>query len=75
MTRKDYQLIARALKAYADADALTRQKFKQEGRDVTLADEFMHYRLKGIADSLAYALQQDNPNFKRATFLKMCGLL
>ena len=75
MTRKDYQLIALALKAYADADALTRQQCEQAGRELNIADELMHYRLQGIADSLSHALQQDNPNFKRATFLKMCGLL
>jgi hypothetical protein len=68
MTRKDYELIARTLKAYADADALTRQG------TATKAEQMMHYRLKGIADSLSYSLQQDNPRFNRETFLKACGL-
>ena len=74
MTRKDYQLIALALKAYADADALTRQQCEQAGREINMADDSMHYRLKSIADSLANVLQQDNPNFNRETFLKACAL-
>jgi hypothetical protein len=74
MTRKDYELIARTLKAYADADALTRQQCEQAGRELNMADDSMHYRLKSIADSLANVLQQDNPRFNRETFYKAAGL-
>lgn len=59
MTRKDYELIARALKrAAAEAQA--------EGHDLDA--------LRTGAIELAYSLADDNPRFDRERFMKACGL-
>lgn len=57
MTRKDYILLAEALKAVADATEYP------ERLGALLA-----------ANEIAHRLQQDNPRFDRARFLKAAGL-
>lgn len=63
MTRKDYVLIAQALKAHApEVSAYTQY-----------ADGFNTAHAK-IAAKLADSLARDNPRFDRARFLEACGV-
>lgn len=57
MTRKDYVLLAEAIKAAVEATDYP------ERLGALLA-----------ANEIAHRLQQDNPRFDRARFLKACGL-
>jgi len=58
MTKKDYELIANEI--------LTARKVT-EGWAVLVSVEH-------LVNSLATALEIDNPRFNRATFLKACGV-
>ena len=78
MTRKDYELIARVFRSYADADAATaaaqndttgHYKYTQSETDRARIT-----RLECMAESMCNALRLDNPRFNRETFLKACGL-
>ncbi len=60
MTRKDYILIAAAIKAAATEYPDERPDAKQQQEDV--------------AFSIAEALASDNPRFDRERFLKACGV-
>jgi hypothetical protein len=67
MTRKDYQLIAKAI-----SDTQSRIHGLCEAAD----DTPIEAQLRGVrraAAHLADALAQDNPAFKAATFLTACG--
>jgi hypothetical protein len=64
MIKKDYELIAKAIKGthvYID---------EREGGN--LAD--LHDGASLAAELMADALQRDNPRFDRAKFLKACGV-
>lgn len=58
MTRKDYCLIASAIRASAAETDLLHEK-RSAAR---------------IADNLAAAFERDNPRFDRARFLSACGV-
>jgi hypothetical protein len=73
MTRKDYKLLAAVLKEYVDADKLAKQNHKTD-RNHAITSDLMNYRLRGIVDSISYALQQDNPRFDRLEFIRACGI-
>ena len=63
MTRKDYELIAKAIKAAKPSDS-------------TMADYAEMTRKLGwrnTVHSVAEALAGDNPRFDRERFLKACG--
>lgn len=62
MTRKDYELIARALKE-ARMHAIRSD-----------AEEGGGFWLRVVASELALALASDNPRFDRDRFLKACGV-
>jgi len=59
MTRKDYELIARALK-------ISGLNWEDGATPETVIRE--------VAGQLAYTLAQDNPRFDRARFLTACGV-
>jgi hypothetical protein len=59
MTRKDYELIAEEIAT---------------SRKVNLTDGTVLVSVAHIANSLATALQVENPRFDRARFLKACGV-
>lgn len=61
MTRKDYQLIARALKQASE----NWEGFDEENPQVVIT---------AISAYLARELAQDNPRFDRTRFLEACGL-
>ena len=74
MTRKDYELIARILRAYAESDKLTRSQLERHNQTLSTIDTAREIRLQSIVDSFANVLSSDNPRFNRETFLKACGL-
>ena len=61
MTRKDYVLIAQAIKTQID---LSTQYEEEESRAGA----------QNIAYDLAWKLQEENPNFDRRRFLAACGV-
>lgn len=61
MTRKDYELLAEAIR-------LTRSK--AEWRGISLDQD----TLTAAAESMAQLLEYDNPRFDRARFLTACGV-
>lgn len=61
MTRKDYELIARAIKASMDGA-------RYRGSDTE------RNAIREVAKNIAGALQADNPRFDWARFLSACGL-
>lgn len=67
MTRKDYELIAGILKAYANLDKI----HEAEGRK-SHTNDLLKFRLECIVDSFANVLGSDNPRFNRETFIKAC---
>jgi hypothetical protein len=72
MTRKDYEMIARILRAYAESDKLTRSQLERHSLPISAMDAARENRLKSIVDSFANVLGSDNPRFNRETFLKAC---
>ncbi len=72
MTRKDYELIARILKAYAHSDSMTATYNAKHDRPPSETDIARTIRLESIVDSFANVLGSDNPRFNRETFLKAC---
>ena len=74
MTRKDYELIARILKAYAESDKLTRSQLERHNQTISMIETAQEVRLASMVDSFANVLESDNPRFNRETFLKACGL-
>lgn len=64
MTRKDYELIARALRS-----GFMTQPPLPMGSEVDIYD---NYRI--IIGSMASALEQDNPRFNRDKFMAACGV-
>lgn len=58
MTRKDYLLIAQAIKGQVDFEA---------------GDQLAIYITKCIAISIAAALATDNPRFDLGRFMQACG--
>jgi hypothetical protein len=67
MTRKDYELIAAILRAYANLDKIN----EVEGKTSHTSD-LLKYRLECIVDSFANVLGSENPRFNRETFIKAC---
>jgi len=67
MNSKDYKLIARAFKVYADKD-------NQEEIIKSTTDRARQDRLISIACTLAHLLQDENECFDGHQFLKECGL-
>jgi len=63
MTKKDYILIAEAIKTYTD-----------EERDNKADSNHAYYVLKNLANNLANKLYEDNARFDRDKFLKACGV-
>jgi hypothetical protein len=61
MTRKDYVLIAQAIKTQIELST----KFEEEESRAGA---------KNIAYDLAWKLSEDNPRFDRARFLTACGV-
>ena len=74
MTRKDYELIARTLKRYVDADTANREHQASAGFEPTTPDRSREQRTILICQDMAKALQSDNPKFNPETFMKACGL-
>ena len=65
MTRKDFQLIADAV----------RQLRTFEAHDAELSEDVAHaVRWSSVADALASALATTNPRFDRDRFLGACGI-
>ena len=68
MTRKDYKLIAEAIRQtseyFTDKDA-----FSDEMRDILIA-----VGMTAVVRNLQKVLQEDNPNFKSDVFYKACLL-
>jgi predicted metal-dependent hydrolase len=58
MTRKDYILIAKIIKANAD------RYYEHDSLDV----------IRELVDDLAAALKEDNPRFEMSLFISACGL-
>jgi len=65
MTRKDYELIAAAIKG--ELDNSTADKF---GDDVQRAH---YWAVDAVAKRISNGLATDNPRFDRAIFLRACG--
>ena len=65
MTRKDYELIAKALR-----NGFMAQPPSPMGSEV---DIYFNYRL--IVGSMANALERNNPRFNRDKFMEACGVL
>ena len=61
MTRKDYELIAKAIADLRNATG------------AVMGEEFQH-GAKQAAQYIASALASDNPRFDRERFLKACGV-
>ena len=59
MTRKDYVLIAEAIKAATEA--MPKDYLQRNGAYLA-------------ANEISHRLQQDNPRFERKRFLEACGL-
>lgn len=57
MTRKDYELMAKIIRANAD------RCYESESIFV----------IKDVANDLATALKEDNPRFDRVRFVEACG--
>jgi hypothetical protein len=77
MTRKDYEIIARAFRIYTDADKAaetTQQRttghYKYEQSDT---DRARQSRIQALALTLADNLKEDNPAFSHDAFLSACG--
>jgi len=66
MTRKDYQLIAKAIKE-------SREYFAKEYAGDNMRDNVTQLALGNLHNKLIDALQQDNPRFNSAIFEKACG--
>lgn len=64
MTRKDYELIAGALRS-----GFMTQPPSPMGSEVNIYD---NYRI--IVGSMANALEQDNPRFNKTIFYDACGI-
>lgn len=64
MTKKDYELIAKALR-----DGFMTQPPSPMGSEV---DIYGNYRL--IVGSMANALEQQNPRFNKTIFYDACGI-
>ena len=67
MTRKDYELIAAILRAYANLDKIN----EVEGK-TNRTNDLLKYRLECIVDSFANVLGSESPRFNRETFIKAC---
>ena len=67
MTRKDYELIAGILKAYAQLD-----KIRETEGNADHTHDLLKHRLECIVESFAHVLHRDNPRFNRETFIKAC---
>jgi len=74
MTRKDYEIIARTFRIYAESDKDSMAYQDSKGIPHYEADLARHTRLDCLANSLANQLKLDNPNFNKNTFLVACGL-
>ena len=74
MTRKDYELIARILKSYAESDKLTRSQLERHNQTLSMIETAQEVRLASMVDSFANVLSSENHRFNRETFLKACGL-
>ena len=72
MTRKDYELIARILKAYAESDQHTRLQLERHNQTISMIETAQEVRLASMIDSFANVLGSDNPRFNRETFIKAC---
>lgn len=66
MTRKDYELIANAIRAV--------HPWSKPGFTVKLCADPVKETVDEIALAMADALANDNPRFDRAKFLSACGL-
>jgi hypothetical protein len=62
MTRKDYELLAEAIR-------LTRNKADFQGFTVEEST------LSAVANSMAQLLEYENPRFDRKRFLEACGVV
>ena len=69
MTRKDYQLIAKAI---ADTQSRIHNNVGGSG-DYTESRDAQLRGVRRAAAHLADALAEDNPTFKADLFLKACG--
>lgn len=71
MTKKDYELIARAL---ASSKPKSWIQLADEGKDWTYTYE-LEEQWSEIRDALADAFAQDNPHFDREKFLTACEVV
>lgn len=62
-SKKHYKVVAEMVKSKLQAE--------RNGRASPAALE----ALESVAVSLAYIFEQDNPNFRRGTFLAACGII
>ena len=67
MTRKDYRIIAAALRHVKPSNPLTTPK------EHAKALEYMGKEWSWTVDSIATALEQDNPRFNRVRFNEACN--
>lgn len=73
MTKKDYQLIAKAIKLAIDYNRTqsgrmsASEEYRMAHVDYIVEDE-------SVAINLAALLQEDNPRFDRTKFLTACGI-
>lgn len=65
MTRKDYELIAKAVKDSMNIESLGNKTSDLTDRQVAII---------GLAETLSIRLQEDNARFDSERFLKACGL-
>jgi hypothetical protein len=76
MTKKDYELIAKALETMVTTYATRAEKVADEKYETT-SRATMEAQLSAVCftiEQLAQELGADNPRFNRAIFVKACGL-
>jgi hypothetical protein len=74
MTRKDYELIAAALKGFIVADSRHVAHMAETGFEPSAAERARLTRTIALVREMTDALANDNPRFNREIFLKACGL-
>lgn len=74
MTRKDYELLAAALKRYIDTDKAHVAHMAETDFETSAADRARLSRTRLIVRDIADALASDNARFNRETFYKAAGL-
>lgn len=69
MTKKDYELIAKAIKGRRD-NTWNLDKLGWTGNEICIGISV----IDDLSEFLAHDLSKQNPRFNRSKFLKACGL-